>query len=131
MTELVNPATKSNELKLHRRVSAENLSALEKFEQNTKCNKYFDSDLDQLESGCDTSALEFNSLAALGFVKNKCSDGVDLAHFVNKIKIMSIDNDIFADESTEDKLLDEEDVPSHLVEEFDSRALVSALAVGV
>ena len=27
--------------------------------------------------------------------------------------------------------LDEEDVPSHLVEEFDSRALVSALAVGV
>ena len=27
--------------------------------------------------------------------------------------------------------LEEEDVPSHLVEEFDNRALVSALAVGV
>ena len=32
---------------------------------------------------------------------------------------------------TELDWLDEEDVPSHLVEEFDSRALVSALAVGV
>ena len=32
---------------------------------------------------------------------------------------------------TELDWLDEEDVPSHLVEEFDSRALVSVLAVGV
>ena len=32
---------------------------------------------------------------------------------------------------TELDWLDEEDVPSHLVEEFDARALVSALAVGV
>ena len=32
---------------------------------------------------------------------------------------------------TELDWLDEEDVPSHLVEEFDQRALVSALAVGV
>ena len=33
--------------------------------------------------------------------------------------------------NTELDWLEEEDVPSHLVEEFDSRALVSALAVGV
>ena len=32
---------------------------------------------------------------------------------------------------TELDWLDEEDVPSHLVEEFDGRQLVSALAVGV
>jgi hypothetical protein len=111
-------------------------------------------DWPDLEYKCDspTAKLECDSLATLGFVKNKYSDGVDLANFVlkNKVGFMPCKVASFAEDSSVlakggekcpvehppercTKVLNEQNVPTSLTDEFEKcvAPVSAAFVVGV